>query len=147
MYLSVNESHPLNPRDVNGINKMAAEKYHLLYTEIYGIHAAATRFDEYNRPADAHTGCAADIRGMDSQIARAPASRALGRETATRLYGLEDTVDALLAVAPSPASKGEVYNLGGQRNDRFSRLGAIDGGREWRRGISRLPFSAGTGGN
>ena len=41
--LPVSEAHPLNPVDVNGINKMAAEKYHLLYSDVYGIHATALR--------------------------------------------------------------------------------------------------------
>src|SRR5207302_5226334 len=41
--LPVPETHPLNPVDINGINKMAAEKYHLLYSEMYGIRTTALR--------------------------------------------------------------------------------------------------------
>src|SRR5438045_4213627 len=39
--LPVSETHPLNPVDVNGINKMAGEQYHLLYNNVYGIAATA----------------------------------------------------------------------------------------------------------
>src|SRR5207302_7144403 len=41
--LPVTEAHALNPVDVNGINKMAAEKYHLLYSDVYGMQATALR--------------------------------------------------------------------------------------------------------
>ena len=36
-YLPVDEHHPLNPVDVNGVNKIAGEQYHLLYNKVYGI--------------------------------------------------------------------------------------------------------------
>src|SRR5690606_2466884 len=36
-YLPVNEAHLLRPTDVNGINKMAGEWYHILYNNVYGI--------------------------------------------------------------------------------------------------------------
>jgi len=42
-YLPVNEKHPTNPVDVNGINKLAGESYHLLYNNIYKIRACALR--------------------------------------------------------------------------------------------------------
>ena len=36
-YLPVDENHPRHPVDVNGINKIAGEQYHILYKEVYGI--------------------------------------------------------------------------------------------------------------
>src|SRR5256714_8179038 len=42
--LPVAETHPLNPVDVTGINKMAGAKYNLLYNNVHGIAAAALRF-------------------------------------------------------------------------------------------------------
>src|SRR5436309_9055032 len=36
-YLPVDETHPVNPIDVNGINKLAGEWYHLLYNNVYKI--------------------------------------------------------------------------------------------------------------
>src|SRR5262245_18691230 len=36
-YLPVDENHPINPIDVNGINKLAAEWYHTLYARTYGM--------------------------------------------------------------------------------------------------------------
>ena len=42
-YLPVDEKHAIRPVDVNGINKLAGEWYHLLYNNVYGIRACALR--------------------------------------------------------------------------------------------------------
>src|SRR2546427_10802697 len=42
-YLPVDEKHRLRPVDVNGINKMAGEEYHLLYNNVYGIRSCVLR--------------------------------------------------------------------------------------------------------
>src|SRR5215831_19511278 len=42
-YLPVDERHLSRPVDVNGINKMAGEWYHILYNNVYGIRACALR--------------------------------------------------------------------------------------------------------
>jgi UDP-glucose 4-epimerase len=42
-YLPVDEKHLLRPVDVNGINKMAGEWYHILYNNVYGIRSCALR--------------------------------------------------------------------------------------------------------
>ena len=42
-YLPVDETHPIRPVDVNGINKLAGEWYHLLYNNVYQIRASALR--------------------------------------------------------------------------------------------------------
>ena len=41
--LPVDERHPLSPVDVNGINKMAGEFYHILYNDVYDLAASALR--------------------------------------------------------------------------------------------------------
>jgi UDP-glucose 4-epimerase len=42
-YLPVDEEHPLAPVDVNGINKLAGEWYHLVYEDVYGIPVSVLR--------------------------------------------------------------------------------------------------------
>ncbi|MBH0193928.1 MAG: NAD-dependent epimerase/dehydratase family protein, partial [Nitrospira sp.] len=42
-YLPVDEAHPLQPVDVNGINKLAGELYHLLYHQVHGIQTTVLR--------------------------------------------------------------------------------------------------------
>ena len=41
--LPVDETHLLNPTDVNGINKISGELYHLVYHSVYGIRACSLR--------------------------------------------------------------------------------------------------------
>ena len=41
--LPVTEEHPTVPIDVNGINKLAAEYYHLLYDRTYGMRSMVLR--------------------------------------------------------------------------------------------------------
>jgi UDP-glucose 4-epimerase len=42
-YLPIDIRHPVRPVDVNGINKMAGEWYHILYNNVYGIRACSLR--------------------------------------------------------------------------------------------------------
>ena len=42
-YLPVDEKHPRHPVDVNGVNKIAGEQYHILYHEVYGIASSVLR--------------------------------------------------------------------------------------------------------
>ena len=42
-YLPVDERHLLRPVDVNGINKMAGEWYHILYNNVYNIRSCCLR--------------------------------------------------------------------------------------------------------
>ena len=41
--MPVDETHLLRPVDVNGVNKMAGEWYHILYNNVYGLRACALR--------------------------------------------------------------------------------------------------------
>src|SRR5438045_4770105 len=42
-YLPVDERHLLRPVDVNGINKMAGEWYHILYNNVFGLRSCSLR--------------------------------------------------------------------------------------------------------
>ena len=49
-YLPVDERHPLRPVDVNGVNKMAGEAYHLLFRDVYGIKSRSLRLTNVYGP-------------------------------------------------------------------------------------------------
>jgi nucleoside-diphosphate-sugar epimerase len=49
-YLPVDEDHPVAPVDVNGITKYAAEQFHLLYGECYGLTATVVRLTNVYGP-------------------------------------------------------------------------------------------------
>ena len=49
-YLPVDERHPLDPTDVNGINNNAGEAYHILYSRVHGIRATSLRLSNTYGP-------------------------------------------------------------------------------------------------
>ena len=49
-YLPVDERHPLRPVDVNGVNKMAGEAYHLLFRDVYGVKTRSLRLTNVYGP-------------------------------------------------------------------------------------------------
>ena len=113
-HLPVAESHPLNPVDVNGINKMAGEKYHLLYNDIYGIPATALRLTNTIGPRMRIKDARQTFVGLwVRQILEGEPISVWGGEQLRDFTDVEDAVDAFLLAAASPATNGQVYNLGG----------------------------------
>jgi UDP-glucose 4-epimerase len=112
-YLPVDERHPLRPVDVNGINKLAGEGYHLLYHWVHGLKASALRLTNTYGPrmrvCDARqTFLGVWIRRV---LEREPFEVWGGGQLRDFTY-IDDAVEAFLAAA-SPAAEGKVYNIGG----------------------------------
>jgi len=112
--LPVNETHPLNPVDINGINKMAAEKYHLLYSDVYGIRATALRLTNTVGPRMRIKDARQTFVGLwVRRLLEQKPIEVWGGKQLRDFTDVEDAVDALLLVAASASAKGQVYNLGG----------------------------------
>ena len=136
-FLPVTEDHPLNPVDVNGINKMAAEKYHLLYSDVYGIHATALRLTNTIGPRMRIKDARQTFVGLwVRQLLEKKPIEVWGGKQLRDFTDVEDAVDALLAVATNPSAKGRVYNLGGsevvQLEDFAKRMVEINGSGEYK---------------
>jgi dTDP-glucose 4,6-dehydratase/UDP-glucose 4-epimerase len=113
-YLPVDEKHPIRPVDVNGINKLAGEWYHLLYNNVYGIRACALRLTNTYGPRMRVRDARQTFLGIwiRNVIQGAPVL-VYGGGTQLRDFNyVEDAVDALLAAAVDPKSEGQVFNLG-----------------------------------
>jgi UDP-glucose 4-epimerase len=113
-YLPVDEKHPINPVDVNGINKLAGEWYHLLYNDVYGIRACALRLTNTYGPGmrvkDARqTFLGVWIRRL---IEKEPIQIFGNGEQRRDFNFVSDVVDALLLAAVKKNSEGQVFNLG-----------------------------------
>jgi len=113
-YLPVDEVHPLQPVDVNGINKLAGEQYHLLYSQVYGIRSTVLRLTNTYGPRmrikDARqTFLGVWIRNL---LQRQPFEVWGGDQLRDYTY-VDDCVSALQLAASSDAAIGEIYNLGG----------------------------------
>jgi len=112
--LPVPETHPLNPVDVNGINKMAGEKYHLLYNDIYGIPATALRLTNTIGPRMRIKDARQTFVGLwVRQLLEGKPISVWGGKQLRDFTDVEDAVDAFLMAAESPVTNGKVYNLGG----------------------------------
>ena len=114
LYLPVDEKHPLRPVDVNGVNKMAGEAYHLLYHDVYGMAATALRltntFGPRLRIKDARqTFLGVWLRAL---IEGRPFEVWNGAQRRDLVY-VEDAVDAFLLAAATPEAVGRAFNIGG----------------------------------
>jgi UDP-glucose 4-epimerase len=113
-YLPVDEKHPLRPVDVNGINKIAGESFHLLYSRVHGIRSTALRLTNTIGPRmrikDARqTFVGVWIRRL---MERQPFEVWGGEQLRDFTY-VDDAVEAFLLAAIRPEAEGEVFNLGG----------------------------------
>lgn len=112
--LPVPETHSLRPVDVNGINKMAGEKYHLLYSDLYGIHATALRLTNTIGPRMRIKDARQTFVGLwVRQLLEGRSIEVWGGKQLRDFTDVEDAVDAFLLAATTPSTKGQVYNLGG----------------------------------
>lgn len=111
--LPVDESHPLEPVDVNGINKMAAEKYHLLYHSVYGIRATALRLTNTIGPRMRIKDARQTFVGVwIRQLLVGQPIAVWGGKQLRDFTDANDAVEAFLLAAALPEAAGQVYNLG-----------------------------------
>src|SRR4051812_4029653 len=113
-HLPVSENHSLHPVDVNGINKMAGEAYHLLYNDVYGIPATAPRLTNTIGPRMRIKDARQTFVGLwVRQLLEGKSISVWGGSQLRDFTDVEDAVDAFLMVAATSATNGQVYNLGG----------------------------------
>ena len=89
-YLPVDEKHPLRPVDVNGINKIAGESFHLLYSRVYGIAATALRLTNTIGPRMRVKDIIAEPLEIHTDLPRAAREERVAE--VLRLVGLEPDV-------------------------------------------------------
>src|SRR3989475_11004056 len=113
-YLPVDEKHPINPIDVNGINKLAGEWYHLLYNDVYQIRACALRLTNTYGPGMRVKDARQTFLGIWVRrlIEQKPIQIFGSGEQRRDFNFVTDVVEALLRAASSDAANGQVFNLG-----------------------------------
>lgn len=115
-YLPVNENHPLRPVDVNGIHKMAAEQYHLLYNQASGVRTCCLRLTNTIGPRMRTKDARQTFVGIWIRhlIENKPFEVWEGSQKRD-FTDVDDAVRAFLLCASSEKSNGQIYNLGGER--------------------------------
>ncbi len=114
-HLPVDERHLVRPTDINGINKVAGEYYHLVYNNVFGVRACSLRLTNVYGPRQlirhSRQGFIAwfvrlAIEGREVQV--------FGDGSQLRDFVfVEDAADAFLRAGASDACNGEVFNVGG----------------------------------
>ena len=113
-YLPVDEKHPLRPVDVNGINKLAGEEFHLLYSRVHGIHATALRLTNTIGPRMRVKDARQTFVGLwiRQLVEGEPFEVWSGAQLRDFTY-VDDAVEAFLLAASCDEAIGKVFNLGG----------------------------------
>ena len=113
-YLPVDERHPIQPVDVNGINKMAGEWYHMVYDRVYGIRSCSLRLTNTYGPRMRIKDARQTFLGVwIRNILRNEPLRVFGDGKQIRDFNyVDDVVEAFLEAAVSEESSGKFYNLG-----------------------------------
>lgn len=113
-YLPVDERHLLRPVDVNGINKMAGEWYHILYNNVHGIRACALRLTNTYGPRMRVKDARQTFLGIWIRlILEGNPFEVWGGEQLRDFTYVDDAVDAFLLAAASEKTDGKAFNLGG----------------------------------
>jgi UDP-glucose 4-epimerase len=138
-YLPVDEKHPVRPVDVNGINKMAGEWYHILYNNVYDLGACVLRLTNTYGPRMRIKDARQTFLGIwvKKILQGEPFEVWEGKQLRDFTY-VDDCVDALLLGAQSDDAKGKIFNLGGAEDpvsldDLAELLVQVNGGGEFRR--------------
>jgi UDP-glucose 4-epimerase len=114
--LPVDETHPLNPTDVNGINKISGELYHLVYHSVYGIRASSLRLTNTYGPRQLIRHPRQGFIGwFVRQVVLGEEIELFGGGGQRRDFDfVDDVVDAFLRAGSMDAADGQVFNLGGE---------------------------------
>ncbi len=135
-YLPIDEKHLLRPVDVNGINKMAGEWYHILYNNVYGIRACALRLTNTYGPRMRVKDARQTFLGIWVRliVEGKPFEVWEGQQLRDFTY-VDDAVRALLMAAATDEVNGQVFNLGGDcvisLKDLAELLVDVNGGGEY----------------
>lgn len=112
--IPVDESHPVVPVDFNGVHKLAAEQYHRLFYEVYGVRSVILRLTNTYGPRMRVVDARQTFLGI--WIRRLLEGKPIiiyGDGNQLRDYNyVDDAVDALLLAGQSNNCCGEVLNLG-----------------------------------
>jgi UDP-glucose 4-epimerase len=126
-YLPVDERHILRPVDVNGINKMAGEWYHILYNNVYGIRACALRLTNTIGPRMRVKDTRQTFLGIwIKRLIDGEPFEIWGDGSQIRDFNyVDDAVEAMLLAGADKGADGQIFNLGGDQAINFRDLAAL----------------------
>lgn len=113
-YLPVDEKHPIVPVDVNGINKVSGEWYHILYSKVHGIPCTALRLTNTYGPGMRVKDARQTFLGVwVRNLLQGKPIQVFGDGRQLRDFNfVDDAVEAFLLAATRDEAVGCVMNLG-----------------------------------
>jgi UDP-glucose 4-epimerase len=140
--LPVDESHPIAPVDVNGINKTAGEWYHLLYDDVYGMRAAVLRLTNTYGPRMRVRDARQTFLGIWLRRALENGEILVYGDGSQRrdLTYVDDAVAGFLLTAARDETSGRVYNLGGDGNVSLRELADVVTSAAGAGKVTTIPF-------
>jgi len=112
--LPVDENQPQRPTDVNGINKMAGEWYHIVYNNAHDIRACSLRLTNTYGPRHHMRTSRQGVLSWFIRLALEGKEIQLfgGGEQQRDFNYVDDVVEAFLLAALCDEANGEVFNIG-----------------------------------
>jgi nucleoside-diphosphate-sugar epimerase len=143
-YLPVDEAHPVEPVDVNGVNKWAGESFHVLYSGVYGVPTTCLRLTNTYGPRMRVRDARQTFLGIWlRRLLEGEPIDVFGDGQQLRDFNyVDDVVDALVLAATTDDAVGKVMNLGSDEmislGDLAQLMVELHGQGEWR----LVPFPA-----
>jgi UDP-glucose 4-epimerase len=143
-YLPVDEKHPIEPVDVNGINKWAGEWYHILYQRVYGVPCTVLRLTNTYGPGMRVKDARQTFVGIwiKSLIEGSPFKIFGDGEQRRDFNFVDDVVDAMILAAKRPEAVGQIYNLGSKEVVSLNELAEIIVSAAGEGTFEKIPFPA-----
>ena len=113
-YLPVDEIHPLTPVDVNGINKLAGEGYHLLYSDVHGVRSTVLRLTNTIGPRMRVKDARQTFVGLwIRKLLSGEPFEVWGGDQLRDFTYVDDAVEAFLLAGSRAEACGQIFNVGG----------------------------------
>ena len=115
--LPVDEEHPIDPPDINGIHKYAGETYHMLYHKVYGLKTVALRLTNTYGPRQLIRNARQGFIGwfINRTVTGEPIELFGGGEQVRDFNYVDDVVEAFLMAAGEKLCHGKFFNLSGEK--------------------------------
>tara|TARA_B100000212_G_C27385019_1_gene538984 strand:+ start:3925 stop:4890 length:966 start_codon:yes stop_codon:yes gene_type:complete len=142
IYKPVDEKHPINPPDINGINKFAAEQYHLLYHRIHNLKTVVLRLTNTYGPRMRIKDSRQTFLGIwIRNLIEGKVIQVFGDGKQKRDFNyVDDVIDALILSSENERAIGRVFNIGSNTimplSDLATEICKLKKGSKW----SLVPF-------
>ncbi len=114
--LPVDETHPVNPPDINAVHNIAAEHYVRVFARKWGLGATVLRLTNTYGPGMRIKDANQTFVGIwIRRVLEGRGFEVWGKDVLRDFTYVEDCAQAFLAAAASRAAIGRTYNLGGER--------------------------------